>query len=244
MIHYLYLLISTCESSRMKSVIPLLLSVILLSFSEPLLSQNAVKVLDRVYGVDQTLCNGKKYNYSVPSSTKGHQFLLSPDFISGSVTLKGKCYTDIDLNYDIVNQQLLLQYVDEKGVRKIIEVSKAWLTSFTRRNKNFEFLNLEGGPRFYQVLGEGPVRILYYWRKNLNVNDVVGSSNFVFTDPVRDSYLLKDGRLKQYSTKRSLIRLFDPGQRPAIKSHLHKNKFRLKKASDQEISEKIGRAHV
>ncbi len=146
------------KRSRLKGIMCSLLLIILFSISGTLISQNAVKVLDRVYGLDQTLYNGKKYNYSVPSSTKGHQYLISPDYIAGSVTLRGKCYQDINLNYDIFNQQLLLQYEDEKGVLNIIEVSKAWLKSFRRGNLNFEFLSLEKEPRFYQVLGEGQVR--------------------------------------------------------------------------------------
>lgn len=223
----------------MKRIIHPLLFTTLFSFSGLLFSQNAAKDLDKVYGLDQTLCNGKKYNYSVPSSTKGHQFLISPDFISGNVTLKGKSYEGLNLNYDIVNQKLLLQYVDEKGALKIIEISKAWLTAFHRGTKNFEYLSLEQEPHFYQVLGEGRVRILYYWSKKLIVNDVVGSSNFVFTDALRDTFVLKDGQLKRFRTKRNLVRLFEPLQRPAIKSYLHKNKIKLKQATDQEMSELI-----
>lgn len=224
------------KRSRLKGIMCSLSLVILFSISGTLVSQNAVKVLNRVYGLDQTLCNGKKYNYFVPPSTKGHQYLISPDFITGSVTLKGKCYQDITLNYDIFNQQLLLQYEDEKGALNIIEVSKAWLTSFRRGLMNFEFLNLEGDRRFYQVLGEGPVRILYYWRKALKLDETVGSSNFIFSRAIRDSYVLMDGQLKPFSTKRSLIRLFDPGHRAVIKSYLRKNKVNVKKASDQSMA--------
>lgn len=224
---------------RVKSIMYSLLLIILFFISGTLISQNAVKVLDRVYGLDQTLYNGKKYNYFVPPGTEGHQYLLSPDYIAGSVTLKGKCYKDITLNYDIFNQKLLLQYEDETGALNIIEVSKAWLTSFRRGNMNFEFLNLEQDPHFYQVLGEGPLRILYYWRKNLNLNDAIGSSNFIFTHAIRDSYVLMDGQLKPFRTKRSLIGLFDPGHRPEIKSYLRKNKIKVKKASDKAMAEMI-----
>jgi hypothetical protein len=223
----------------MKKTIRPLLFTVLFSFSGLLFSQNDAKDLDKVYGLDQTLCNGKKYTYSVPASTKGHQFLISPDFISGSVTLKGKSYEGLSLNYDIVNQKLLLQYEDEKGGLKIIEISKAWLTRFHRGTKDFEYLSLEQEPHFYQVLGEGRLRILYYWSKKLVVNDAVGSSNFVFTDALRDPFILKDGQLKRFRTKRNLVRLFEPGQKPAIKSYLHKNKIKLKNATDQEMSELI-----
>jgi hypothetical protein len=223
----------------MKSIKCSLLLIILFSFSGKLIAQDVIKVLDRVYGPDQTLHNGKKYNYFLPLNTKGHQYLVSRNYFVGSATLKGKCYQDIALNYDLFNQQLLLKYEDETGAMIVIEVSKAWLESFRLGAKNFELLNLEQNPRFFQVLGEGPVRILYYWRKSLNLNDAIGTSNFIFTPPIRDSYVLMDGQLKSFRTKRSLIKLFDPGHRPEIKSYLRKNKIKMKKASDQVMAEMI-----
>ena len=215
------------------------LSIILFSISGTLISQDAVKVLDRVYGLDQTLHNGRKYNYYLAFGTKGHQYLFSPDYIAGAVTLKGKSYQDITLNYDILNQQLLLKYKDEGGALNIIEVSKAWLESFRLGNMTFKFLDLEQDPRFYQVLGEGPVQILYYWRKNLKLDGTIGSYNFTFSPAIRDSYVFVDGQLKRFRTKRNLIQLFGPEHRPEIKSYLRKNKVKLKNASDQVMVEMI-----
>jgi len=221
----------------MRNIRCILLFSVFFSFSGTLISQEAVAIFDRLYGLDQTLYNGKKYSYFLPPGTNGHQYLFSPDYVAGSVTIKGKCYQDITLNYDIFNQQLLLQYEDETGALSIIEMSKAWLESFTLGNMNFEFLNLEQNPRLFQVLGEGPVRILYYWRKNLNLDIAVGSSDFFFTNAVRDSYILLDEQLKPIRTKRSLIGLFDPGQRQEIKSYLRKNNsFKKKRLFHTESS--------
>jgi hypothetical protein len=223
----------------MKSIICSLLLSILVFSPGMLQSQNDARELDRVYGLDQTLCNGKKYAYFPPSGTTGHQFLLSFLFSSGSVTLKGKCYTDVSLNYDIFNQQLLLQYADENYPLNIIEISQAWLTDFHLGNMKFELLKLEQESKFYQVLGDGPVRILYFWRKTLNLNDAIGSTNLVFSKALRDCFVFMDGQLKPYTTKRSFIRLFDPKNRPEVKSYLRKNKVKVKKASDRVMSEMI-----
>ena len=72
------------------------------------MSQDAAKELDRVFGPDQTLINGEKYDYCPPAGTKGSQYLATPEYLPGSVTLKGKCYRGLTLNYDIYNQQILL----------------------------------------------------------------------------------------------------------------------------------------
>ncbi len=223
----------------MKGIICSLLIIIIFSFPVKLSSQDAAQVFDKVYGLDQTLCNGKRYNYLPPPNASGHQYLISPDFIVGTINIRGKCFQDITLNYDIFNQQLLLQYNSETFFRNIIEVSNAWLTSFRLGNMNFELLNLDQYPRFYQVLGEGPVRVFYFWRKNLNLNNVIGSSNFIFTPATRDSYVFMDGQLRPFKNKQSLIRIFEPGHRQEIKSYMRKNKVKVKKASDQAMAEMI-----
>lgn len=204
-----------------------------------LISQNTVRELDRRYGPDQALYNGKIYSYTPLPGTKGSQYLISPDFVDGSISIRGKCYRDIALNYDIFNQQLLLKFRDERGVVNTIEVSKAWLSGFSLGSMNFEYLRLENDPQFYQVLGEGEVRVVYHWRKNTDLESTVGTSVYYFTSPIKESFVLMDGQLKQFKSKRGLLKLFQPGERAGIKSYLRTNKIRVKKASDKAMADLI-----
>jgi len=213
--------------------------IIFFSVPETLVSQDAVNSLDRVYGLDQTLCNGKKYGYSPPPGARGNQYFRSGAYTEGSVTIRGKSYQGLKLNYDIFNQQLLLLYDDETGSMNIIEVSKAWLKNFSLGNLNFEFLDLEQKPRFFQSLGEGPFRIFYYWSKNVEAEGSIGSYYLTFTRAERDSYLFMNGQLKPFSTNRGLIDLFDPQLQPEIKSYLRKHKVNVRKATDQVMEDMI-----
>lgn len=213
-----------------------LLIVYYFCLSAVAISQGVERNSIQVYGLDQTLYNGKRYNFTAPAGTTGNPFLNSPLFTVGKVKIKEKIYGNINLNYDIYNQQLLLQYSDGKRFLNIIEVSKAWLQSFSLGNRNFELLLLEQEPRFYQVIGEGPIKILYYWRKTLELNNVVGATNFVFSKALRDSYLLKDGQIKPFKSKKNLVQIFPQWQQPLIKNYLRKNKINLKKASDPIMS--------
>lgn len=221
----------------MKTSIHSFVVVFLLFFSGNLISQETRNTFDQVYGPDQKLCNGKKYGYLSPQGTKRDQYLLSPRFSPGRVTLRGKDYEGVSLNYDIYNQQLLLQYHDEGGALYTIEVSQAWLSGFSLGEWNFEFLDPDGTPRFYQVLGDGGVRVLYYWYKTLNLNTAVGSTNYIFSPAVRDSYLIIDGELIRFRKKQSFIRPFEPAVRSEIKSYLRKNKIRVKRASNEKMSD-------
>jgi len=223
----------------MKYVRYSLLLVLLFTFPEFSHPQDAVRDYDQAFGLDQTLCNGKKYYFIVPAGTRGDPFLVSPLYISGSVTLKGRCYRHVILNYDIYNQQILLQYADTKGVMLTIEVSKAWLDGFTLGSRTFERLKSEQQEAYYQVLGSGPVRVAYYWHKTLNLNEAIGSSNYQFSKAIRDSFVLFGGKTIQFKTRKGFIEIFDPSIRPQVKNYIRKNRIRLKRASDNAMADLI-----
>ncbi len=214
-------------------------TILFFSLYGTLKSQDGVAEADKVYGLDPTLYNGIKYTYFFPSGTGSHQYLNSTEFITGSVILKGKIYDDVLLNYDIYNQLLLLKYADETGVLNIIQVSTAWLGGFHLGNMQFTYCDYGKGRRFYQVLGTGPVKILNYWRKDLNLKLAYGTSEYTFSPPLRESFILKDGSIKTYRNNRNLLKIFDPGMRPDIKDYLRKNRIKVKKASDKEMTNLI-----
>ncbi len=229
----------TSDNLWMKVLIFSILTAILFLFPGSLFPQDAAKAADRVYGLDQILYNGKKYNYFLPPGTHGNQYLLSDDFAAGSVAIKGTCYHNLLLNFDILNQQLLLKYRDETGALNIIEVSKAWLEGFSLGTRQFEYLSPEQSPRFFQVLGSGRFRILFYWRKNLDMVAAVGSSDFTFTAAIKDSYVLINGQLKPFRNRHGFVGLFERSHRQEIKGYLHRNKVRLHKAGDQVLADLI-----
>jgi len=216
-----------------------LLVIILFFLSGKLISQDAAKEMDRVYGLDPLLYNGKKYTYFLPSGTGGNQFLFSTDYFTGEVTIKGKSFEGITLNYDIYNQQLLLQYASETGAFNIIEISKAWLESFRLGNLEFQCLSFDNDPHFYQVLGDGPFYILYYWRKELRLNNSYGAKNFTFTPSMKSQYVFIGDKLQPFRNNRSLISLFDPGHKSEIKNYIYRNRIKIKNASDQTMTELI-----
>jgi hypothetical protein len=214
-----------------------LIIFILLFSSGKLFSQDSLNLEDRVYGLDQLLCNGIKYKFFTESTINGNQFLESAAYLPGDVTIKGKKFENLRLNYDIYNQQLLLRYSDQLGTITIIEISKAWLEGFHIGILSFECRNIDGVPRIYQVLGNGTFRILYDWNKKLEVE--LGKSNLAFSKAKRISNVLTNGKFNAYKNNRSFVSLFDQTHKPKIKSYIHKNRIRVRKASDKTMTELI-----
>jgi hypothetical protein len=104
---------------------------------------------------------------------------------------------------------------------------------------HFELFGSDRDPHIYQVLGEGRYRIFYAWRKTLFLDATMAAPVYTFTPPLRESYVNMDGKLKQFRTKRSLVKLFSPVYKSQIRNWMRKHKVNPKNASDQEMAEMI-----
>jgi len=204
-----------------------------------LLSQAAPTGSDPVYGLDPLLYNGKKYTYFLPPGTVGNQFLHRPDFYLGSATIKGTLFSGIILNYDVFNQELLLQYTAENGTLGILEVSKAWLEAFRLGEMAFIFKDYGEGPNYYQRIGDEDPCILYHWTKQLKLDVTYGTDHFAFTPPMRDSWVLKEGMTHPYKSRHSFLKIFSQEDKPLISDYMRQHRIRIKKASDADMTQLI-----
>jgi hypothetical protein len=195
---------------------------------------------DDVYGSDPLLFNGRHYTFFLPLYTGGNQYISGPQFETGSATIRNVTYNGIALNYDIYNQQLILEYKNNLGANSLIIVSEAWLESFSFKGLNFEIISSQDTlKQIYQVLGEGPNRILYYWKKKLNLESFQGSKNYNFSSARKEMNVYTGNQIFRYWNNRIFYSLFGSDKRIAIKDYLHKNHINVKKATDQTMTELI-----
>jgi hypothetical protein len=193
-----------------------------------------------VYDSDPVLYNGKVYTFFTSPQTRGHQFFSDPEFIYGDVTIRKTHYSDLIINYDIYNQQLILKYTSNLGAVRIIIVSDAWLEAFSFNNINFWIADPGNQQKkIYQVLGKGPYHILYHWKKDLELDNFHGAKNFVFSKPQREMNLLVEDDIFKYWNNKSFYSLFDQGKSDLIKEFLKRQKINVKKADDMSITKLI-----
>ncbi len=223
----------------MKSIACSIFIFIFFCFSGNLFSQHTYSGLEKVYGPDPLLFNGKKYDFFPPSGTSGHQFLYSNNAVIGGATIKGVKFEQIKLKYDIYNQEVLLSYADDEGSGTLIQLSKAWLESFNLEERYFETHVFEDGSRFYQVLGNGSVKIFYFWKKYFELDKAFGSKNFSFSSEIKISYVLMQGKLIPFRSKRGFLAIFAPQQKPEIKAYMRNARFKLKNADDESMADLI-----
>lgn len=224
----------------MKILFRLSLIILLLFAWSGVFAQITTSDLDKAYGLDPLLYNGKYYSYFVPRWTEGTQFLNGPDAVKGFVTKRGVTYDNLLLKYDVYNQQLILQYKTNTGADHLIIISDVWLEKFNLGDVHFEMLAIQDTlRRIYQVMGTGPIRALYSWSKKLDITNQIGSENHVFLPSMKESYLLIDTKLLKYKKNRSFVRLFDPAKQVVLKKYLRQHKIKVKKASNQVVTELI-----
>jgi len=199
------------------------------------MSQGAPAGSDTIYGFDPLLFNGRQYIYQIPPGSAGHPYLQGPEFQKGWITIAGREYQNLALNYDIVNQALLLKYSDQEGFTMVIEVSESWLTRFGIGNSEFEHTKDENGDKLYQVLENVHIRVLYRWQKELKLENVMSNAGYVFTPAHKTSTVVIHGTEYEYRKNKDFIKVFDPLIQSQISKYLKNNRIKVNNASDVSI---------
>jgi hypothetical protein len=203
-------------------------------------AQQTNNITDPVYGTDPLLINGKYYTFLLPSNTDGNQYFTGLQFEAGSATIRGVTYTGLLLNYDIYNQQLILNYKNNIGAGNLLTLSDAWLEKFSFRGYDFELISTQDSlKKIFQVLGTGQNRILYYWTKDLALDSFHGARNHTFSSAKREMNILSGTQIFKYLNNKGFISAFEPGERTVIKEYLQRNHVKVKKAPDLTMTEVI-----
>jgi len=187
------------------------------------------------YGIHQELLNGLLFE-SKNQEAIGHPYFLDYYSNQGSVIYRGKRYSNLNLRYDIYDQQLLLIYPVKQAEYKLY-LQKELITGFKVENKTFEKKSFAANEesKYYQVFGEDlPTKILYYWEKGLSKLYANNSDDKMFSEQ-RETYILLHGELHSFSGNRSFVRKFSSELAKAIKQYLRLNNLKVKLADDEEM---------
>lgn len=189
---------------------------------------------DSIYGADPLLHNGKIYHAVFPPGTVGNPFLNGPDFVPGSLTLRGQVYEEVSLKLDIFHQKLVLGFTNLHGAPGQLIVSDAALESFRLPGKLFvPFPQTDSTIQYLQLIGNQDFAIAFKWHKKLELDSRVGATNRVFSDPKRQQYLLRNKQLMPFKNKRSFLKLFSQHEQAEVKQLLRKYRIKVKNSPDQ-----------
>lgn len=133
---------------------------------------------------DQDMLNGRIWHNKY-QKVFGHQFFLTNSFLIGSVTMNGRKYNNLDLLYDIADDELILK----SESYPVIILNKEMVDSFTLRNgeKVYKIINertdtnaIHGG--YINVLYEGPSAFYVKYTKRIQPLAVDGRSDLFYQE--------------------------------------------------------------
>ncbi|KQC28971.1 hypothetical protein [Flagellimonas eckloniae] len=189
-------------------------------------------LFDDFIGVDNTnLYQGVLYVKEYRTINENTQFFRSDDFLSGSIDYNGQMYFDLDLKYDVYNDELLLKIIQKAG-GGTIKLFKENIESFEIEGRVFEQIYAESLPTgFYEVLVKNAFFTLYAKRvkKKFERKDT-----FIFDEFLdgRSEYVLcYTNKYVLLKSKKSITGLF-PEFKNDINEYYRKVNWRTKTDTD------------
>ena len=196
---------------------------------------NTKEYFDRSYGSDYNLLNGRQYD--LPYSSLSHPFLGSDQFRPGNIRLNAEDYTGIPINYNIHDQQVVLQYLSPTGLTRKLVLNRELIENFQLDGKMFLKMSFpETGTRFFQVVRTGEMACYLYWEKKLHKTSTSFDTPYSYSKQTREVYLYMAGKLNLITNRSSFTALFDQAHRKEIEQYLRKDKINFRKISEEGLS--------
>lgn len=208
--------------------------------AQQLLFNQIYLAAEKEYGIDQGLVNGPLFE-NENQNVNGLPFLLNYYSNHGNVVYRGKQYSNLNLRYDIYQQELLLIYLFD-SVEYEIQLQKEFVSEFEIENRKFinQAFGADGDAKFYQLIGQDlPISVLYFWHKGLSNVYVNNPDIKMFSPEQKDQFILINHKLVGYKGNKSFIRGLPSERKPAIKEFLRRNNTNVKQAKDHEMNRLI-----
>jgi len=226
------------KTGSFRIILPLILLVSVFNSSDGQTLENYIANLQKIYGSDAELVNGEKYYY--PYSAEAGDPFLNRREQKATIWIMDRKFEDQTLHYDIYNQFLVLEYEDLYGGRNSLVLRKEWVGSFTLGDRFFRKLNgPEGGMEYFQEICDDSISCYYYWKKDYLLTLTSGVQSYYFTEPIREAYLLINGRFYSFRNNRSFTAIFGKDIRRSVKDYFRQNHIKIKKVSDREMHDLV-----
>jgi len=193
-------------------------------------------LFDNSYGPDHNLINGRKYIDYRPNSV-GHPFLGENKIYPGTVVINQRTYKDLNLKYDIYNQELIVRYTDFSGANNLIVLNKEFVSEFIIGNHYFKrYVHPNDGSQFNEVIASGEISCLWYWKKNMT-HSVTSVENYYNYMPERkETFLLIDDQFYKYKGTHSFVMQIPESIKEEVTKYIRRNRIRVRSASESQMS--------
>jgi hypothetical protein len=195
------------------------------------------EVFDYLNGPDYNLLNGRQYDRL--NSGTSHPFFNTDRYRAGTVVLNGETYDSILINYDIYDQQVILQvpgWISDLNNKVVLNRER--IDHFQIDGKKFRKMSSPGtGTSFFQVMSSGGISCYLLWTKKLYRSSTASNARIRYLKQSREIYLQREDRLFRIKNRASFAGFFDEAYRKEIKEFLRREKISFRDASDEQLGE-------
>lgn len=182
--------------------------------------------------LNQFLFNGKIW-LGMYFNVYGTEFLIEDKWYKADIKVNDIHFKDVDVKYDIYNDNLLANYYN----KRIIILNKENIEAFTlyTGDRNLFFINEKGRnglDGYYQVIYEGDTRLLKKWRKKRA--QFVIEARYDEFQPDNVLIFVKDQEIYQVKNRRKLLRIFGDNKRE-IRSFIRQENIHLDPEKPESI---------
>lgn len=189
------------------------------------------------------LINGPEYaDYAQRYAVRiGHQFFLSAEKAPGSVRYNGLPFTDLQLAYDCVLDQVVLQNTASPLSLRLISEN---VEEFVVAGHRFIRLVAPAAPApistgFYEVVLDGPVQVLAKRAKRMQRRVAQGNVTVEFT-PTTKLFVRKDTLYYPVSRKRELVKLL-ADRNEEVQHYMRRHKLPFTKDAREQTIIQVAR---
>ena len=186
-----------------------------------LLYKDSVKENLRLY-------NGNEFAGNYPG-VPGHPFFEYPDPRQGSIFYDGVRYPDVQLSYDIINDEIIFTDPVKNRVIKLVAQKVDWFTIqdhlFVNIRPDSNSVNFPGSG-FYEALYDGAALVLSKRKKQYDQSlKADEASKFI---EWTSYYIRKDGVYHSINNKRSMMSVYKD-QKPELEKYMDQQGLNFKK---------------
>ena len=219
-------------TARMQMFFFLIIFRLIPAFSQP---SDLSTYIHEKYGLDQNLINGILY-YDKYKNVQNHPFYSGEEFLPGSVVISGISYEDVQINYDIYSQYLVLKYPDFSGSSYSIIISPEHTDAFDFNGNYFKKLTLnDRGPLFYQFIKVNGLICYIHWEKKKGSRSYQ-SADF-FTETEQRYFLDYYGKISPFSNRRNFASLISGVPKREIIRYIRKKGIQLSDATPEQLED-------
>ncbi len=185
--------------------------------------QNALYSYKKSAGSNDLLYQGSEYsNYS--HGINGHPFYNTDDFKKGSLFYNGAFHEEVDMLYDLVNDELVIKYLDTDNPMRLVSEK---ITHFALTGHHFVRINSGNiAPGFYELVFEqGNSALLVKWQEVLKTQANIEKQPFFLKSEL--FYVHVNNVYHLIKNKKDLVTAF-ADQKPEMRKFINKNDISFK----------------